>query len=230
MAYTLRRGLRGLGDCMAVSDLVAQCGGTGSGACSPLDSACVATQTSLVSWAEDIQDANWGPEGPCIPPGTSCPGSVASQVAAGSAVTQPTGLPNGPSGLPYSTGTTTWQGQTAYLWSDGSMTLAPVWGQNVVTPIAATPVVPPIAPAKPVSIAPTTVQTTPAGSAIVNSSGASGSTAPSPASNTSQTSPPASTNWFTDTTQEMISGVPNWVLVAAAAGIGLFFVIQGAHK
>lgn len=66
---------------------------------------------------------------------------------------------------------------------------------------------------------PVSIQTTPSGSAIVNSSGA----APSGSSSSSS---PAS--WFTDPTQEIVSGFPNWGLVAAA-GVALFLALGVKH-
>jgi hypothetical protein len=58
----------------------------------------------------------------------------------------------------------------------------------------------------------------------------------SPAGSTSSTGSTTSTssststgNWFTDPTQELISGIPNWGIVAAA-GVGLLLLIGGKKQ
>jgi hypothetical protein len=235
MAYALRRGL---GDapagcnCMAVSDLVAACGGGVS--CDPRDSACVANQAALTNWAENVQDANWtGGCGPCIPAGTACgsapaasPAETATYMANGPVGALPAGAPNGPSGLPSYVGmyaNPNQPGQTIYEWADCTQTTSPVYGENPIAPIyqsaacAAPSPAAPIAPPTPV-----TVQTNPSGSTIVNSSGASGSTPVTPASTTS-TAAASTSNWFTES---LFDSIPNWALVAAAA-LGLWALSSG---
>ena len=82
----------------------------------------------------------------------------------------------------------------------------------------------------------TPVTTTPVTSGNTLSPGSVTSTTPvtsSPAGSTSSTGSTTSTssststgNWFTDPTQELISGIPNWGIVAAA-GVGLLLLIGG---
>jgi hypothetical protein len=229
MAYRQRRGLRGLGQCMSVSDMVAACGGTGTGACNPLDSGCVANNQAIIDYAEDLQDS-FSP--PCIPEGTPCgytsPG--AAVVTQNYLSNQPIYSGGPPAGVTVASTMQLPSGATVYTWSNGAQTSSPTYGGpflaqpgSVANPSTYGQGGSPIVPANPVSIASPTIQTTPSGSAIVNSSGASGSTAPGPASTTQTVS--TASNWFTDS---MIDSIPNWALLAAAAvGVYLFMGHHG---
>lgn len=228
MAYSLNRGMGALG-CMAVSDLVAACGGGQT--CGPMDEGCIANQAGIVQWAETVQDANWGPEGPCIPDGTTCgytPPANALQLFMSNqpVYSAPASTPNGPVGGPTFVSHTVVPGPTGgvdvYTWSDGSQTTTPIYGQGQIKAPTATSS--PVVTKTPIlSTAPTT-STTPSGSAIVNSSGASGSTPVTPASTTTSTVA-SSSSWFTEST---FAGIPNWGLVAAA-GVGLLLFMGGGH-
>jgi hypothetical protein len=221
MAYRQRRGLRGLGQCMSVSDMVAACGGTGTGACSPLDSGCVANNQAIIDYAEDLQDS-YSP--PCIPEGTPC-----GYTSPGSAVVTQNYLSNQPiySGGPpagvYQQGVQQIGTSNVFQfdWSDGTQSCGsspsnPTYGTPCGSAPSNSTSTAPIKPAVPV-----TIQTTPSGSAIVNSSGASGSTAPGPASTTETVASTSTGNWFTDS---MIDSIPNWALLAAAA-VGLYLLV-----
>lgn len=240
---------RGLGQapagcaCQDITDFIASCGG-GNANCNPLDSECVATNAAIVAYAENIQEASFSNNpscGQCIPADQQCGFTMAQAQAAfspsslavpGSSIpgANQSGAPVATPGL-WSTVVSP-QGNVEYIWSDGSITTSSTYGQGVVqgpgplttqyvTP-PSTPISSPIVPATPV-----TIQTTPGGSAIVNSSGASGAASSTPASTTETLSTTASTNWFTES---MFDSIPNWALLAAAAlGLWVLMGSGGSH-
>jgi hypothetical protein len=256
---------QGLGDacnCMSVSDLVAACGGSGTGGCNPLDSGCVADQAAIVDYAETVQDANWtGGCGPCIPPNTPCgytsPGTAANTAALMAnqpLYTPAAGTPNGPqaSATPYVTESYAVPGGVVYAFSDGSEGGTSVWGSpcpsgmskcgtnNACCASGSAAPAAPIVPAVPAKIAtatqPPTTPTVPmatgistTGANLASQTGSSSSGTTSTSTSTSGTTTTAS--WFTDPTQEIISGIPNWGLVAAAAlGVFMFAESSGAKR
>jgi hypothetical protein len=217
MAYTYKRGLSGLG-CMQVSDLVAACGGQGTGACSPLDPGCVATNQAIIDWAEGVQEQYLMNGGQCIPDGTPCgytsPGSGA--VTTAYMANQPIEGPGSPGCAPPACG-----GECGPCPS-GSAAPANVSNPQPVQlcPSGWTGTYPAcVAPASAVaSSSSVPAATNPAGATVINSSGAS-----QPAQTTTTST---SDNWFTDS---MFDSIPNWMLLAGVAGIGAV-ILMGSHR
>lgn len=198
MAYTYNRGLSGLG-CMQVSDLVAACGGTGTGACSPRDPECVATNQAIIDWAEGVQEQYLMNGGQCIPDGTSCgyvsPGSAA--VTSAFMADQPIEGPGSPGCAPPACG-------GACGPCPSSSTPAPANVSNPVPVNITVPVIP-SSPAIPAA-------TNPTGATVINSSGVT-----QPAVST----PVTSGSWFTDS---MFDSIPNWMLLVGA-GVAVWLVL-----
>jgi len=78
---------------------------------------------------------------------------------------------------------------------------------------------------------PGTVVTNPYGSTVVNSSGATQQQTSTGSSSTGSTSTSStSASWFTDPTQEIISGILNWELVAGAGALLVLFMMMGGKR
>jgi hypothetical protein len=212
---------RGLGDaapgqspdCMTVSDLVSACGGSGTQNCTGVgNQQCVAMGTALTDWAEDTVDSYF----PCMPPGTSftCPTLNAAAVTAADVANQalPTGAPvtNNPNASNQAWLTTQFYqnlfgGQSTAQAANNAYYAAP--------PSAAS------------SSAPSSTSTS-SSSAPPASTTAGASSAPAASSTNSMFSSPSgaasSTSWFD---QSLLFGIPNWGLLAAAAGVAAIFFL-----
>lgn len=76
---------------------------------------------------------------------------------------------------------------------------------------------------------PGTVVTNPYGSTVVNSSGATQQQT-STSSTSGSTSSSSTASWFTDPTQEIISGILNWELVAGAGALVVLLMMMGGKR
>ena len=101
-----------------------------------------------------------------------------------------------------------------------------------VAPVAAAAPAAPIAPPVPVALATATTPPTsplmPIATPSIPISVPAIAASVAPATTPAVTTTPVATNWFTDVGSEIISGIPNWGLVAA--GVGGLFLMMGGKK
>lgn len=190
-----RRG-RGLGTVDCTQDYWSSRGTIGTSNCSPTDTACIQAQTAAVSAFNDQWSA-------CV---TGTMGTGPQYVA----LATQSGDPN----------TSLIQAQLSWQAQQNNAVLNPQY--PVVA--AATTVVPTTPPAKPKPPAPQVVNPSPK-----TQSTSTGTTQTSTTSVTSQTNGTTSTaastgllstvgGYLTDPTKDLISGIPNWVLLAVGVG------------
>lgn len=235
----MRRGLRGLGNggCMSGADFLAAMGGQAS--CDPRDSSCVMCNTQRANAISNLVDSG------CVAPGTpisfSCDTSGAAlnsfmnnaplavnatvgtgataYVASGPTVdTSGTPLPPPPPTAPTTQAATTYALAIEQANTVAAQQTAAANYAAAVAPIVAATVVNPSPPSQSTATG-TTV--TSGNSAVSQANGATLTTYTGAAA--------SSGDWFTDPTQELISGFPNWLLLAAG-GVAAFALFHAGRR
>ena len=206
----LMRRRRGLGNgCMSSDDIRAamNCGQWTN--CSPFDEECIACSAQCSNAISDAVDSG------CIAPGTPLSWSCNTQVAVNYGSTGQAGQSDIVVGT----------GPNAYYAAAQQQQANPVAQQTTLAPATV-----PTHPLSPQPGIPTVVNPSP--STQLTSTGSSATSATSVLSQANGTAlgtvaPTSTGNWFTDPTQEVIGGLPNWALLAIGAG-GLFMVMSMA--
>lgn len=200
----MMRRRRGLGDCMSGQDFAATLGPQQN--CDPHDSGCVMCNTQRANAVSNLVDSG------CVAPGT--PVSFSCD-------TSNTALAAFMNNTPVAVNATVGTGSSAYVATGPAVTQPPVTytpyvqatQQQQSNPTAQQTVInqttPPYQPLPPPPGTSQVVNPTPG-----SQSTSTGSSATSPNSTNSQ----ANGGWFTDSTRDVITGLPNWALVAMGGG------------
>ena len=242
-AVRFRRRRRGLGDCMGNSDFVSAVGGSQS--CGPYDTSCIICNTQRANAVSNLMDAG------CIAPGTPITFSCDTSQDAVSAFQNNSPLAvNATVGS--GSGSFVASGPTVNLQQPGTPA-APSWGGAGATvsgnprgwgryhPTGRSPAngvgqqwvwqptFPPQEPLYSAPPVPSVVNPSPASQSTATGTSALSSNSVTSQANGTVVSTTTTGNWFTDPTQEVISGLPNWGLVAIG-GAGLLMVISMARR
>lgn len=203
---------RGLGDCMSGSDFYAAIGYGQN--CDPRDSACVMCNTQRSNAVNNLVDSG------CVAPGTPISFSCDTSNSA---------LNSFMNNAPLAVNATVGTGATAYVASGPTVTpsngtFVQATQQQQSNPVAqqttVTSTTPPYQPLPPQPAAPTVINPTPASQSTMT-----GSSVTSPNSTNSQ----ANGSWLSDSTQDVISGFPNWGLLVAG-GVLLFMMMHSGRR
>lgn len=201
----MMRRRRGLGDCMSGSDFSAAIGPAMN--CSTSDTACILCNTQRANAVSNLVDSG------CVAPGTpisfSCDTSqnALSAFMSNNPLAVNATVGTGPSAF-VATGPTMTPSAGVYVQATQQQQANPVAQQTVINSTTA--------PYQPLSPAPQVVNPTPGSQSTLT-----GSSITSPNSTTSQ----ANGSWLSDSTQDVVTGLPNWALLVMGGG-ALFLMMS----